>query len=128
MTRAKQALCLNVSALATVVAWQRASGSSEVCGLCAVDEFGAQRVLRLTNHAGLADAFEVSRSEEQVVRAATTQRGWKIVAFLHTHPHHGPEMSPRDGRCFERDTLPWIIIGTPTSIPCQRSYLPATAL
>lgn len=122
MTRPEQALCLDGDALTTVVAWQRAAGSQEVCGLCAVDEFGGQRVIRLTNRAGLAGAFEVSRSEEQVVRAAAAQRGWEVVAFLHTHPHHAPEMSPSDARCFQRDTLPWVIIGTPTAGPRQRTY------
>jgi len=57
------------------------------------------------------------------VRAAAKQRGWQIIAFLHTHPNHAPDMSSRDARCFERDTLPWIIIGTPTSNPCQRTYV-----
>ena len=122
MTRAEQALRLDGDALSTVLAWQSAAGSQEVCGLCAVDEFGRQRLLQLTNHAGLADAFEVSQSEDEIVRAAAAQRGWKIVAFLHTHPHHGPEMSPRDGCAFDRDTLPWIIVGTSTTLPRQRAY------
>ena len=122
MTPAQEALCLEPDALATVVAWQRAAGSQEVCGLAAVDELCRQRVIRLTNHAGLADAFEVSRSEEEVMRAAAAQRGWEIIAFLHTHPHHAPEMSPRDAWCFARDTLPWIIVGTPLTLPNQRAY------
>jgi proteasome lid subunit RPN8/RPN11 len=61
------------------------------------------------------------------VRAAAAQRGWQIVAFLHTHPHHAPDMSPRDLRCFESDTLPWIIIGTPVSDPAQRTYIHGSA-
>jgi proteasome lid subunit RPN8/RPN11 len=108
--------------LVTVLAWQRAAGPQEVCALCAIDESGRQRVLRLTNSAGLADAFEVTRSEEQIAAAAAEQRGWTIVAFVHTHPHDPPEMSPRDLRSFERDTLPWIIVGTSTRFPRQRSY------
>ena len=122
MTRAEEALCLAGDALAAVITWQRAAGSREVCGLCAVDQVGELRVLALTNHASLPGDFEVSRSEEDVVRAAAARRGWKIVAFLHTHPHHSPEMSPRDARCFALDTLPWIIVGTPTAAPQQRAY------
>lgn len=56
------------------------------------------------------------------MRLAAAQRGWQIVAFLHTHPHHAPAMSQRDARAFERDTLPWIIVGTPTTSPQQRGY------
>lgn len=122
MTATEQTLCLEEDALAMVVGWQRTAGAHEVCALCAVDELGGQRILRLTNHAALAGSFEVSRSEEEVMRAAATQRGWEIVAFLHTHPHHTPEMSPHDARCFRRDTLPWIIVGTPMAVPCQRAY------
>jgi proteasome lid subunit RPN8/RPN11 len=128
VTPAQEALRLKPDALATVVAWQRAAGFEEVCGLAAIDELCRQRVIRLTNHSGLADAFEVSRSEEEVMRVAAAQRGWEIVAFLHTHPRHGPEMSVRDASSFARDTLPWIIIGTPVTSPDQRAYArPITA-
>jgi proteasome lid subunit RPN8/RPN11 len=116
-------LSLDDDSLEKVCAWQRDSGPLEVCGFCAVDRLGRQHVLRLTNHAAEPDAFETSRSEERAALAAADERGWKIVAFLHTHPEDGADMSPRDALCFERDTLPWIIVGTPTSTPCQRAYL-----
>jgi proteasome lid subunit RPN8/RPN11 len=122
MIRPDWALLLDGEALAWVAAWQREAGSREVCGLCAVDGLGELRLLPLTNQAGLPGAFEISRSEEAVVRVAAAQRGWEIVAFLHTHPHHAPEMSQRDAIAFERDTVPWIIVGTPTTSPQQRSY------
>lgn len=122
MTGTDMALRLGVNALATIVAWQRAAGQREICGLCAIDGRGVQRVLPLTNHAGLFGEFEVSRSEEAVVRSAAAQRDWEVVAFVHTHPHHAPEMSPRDARCFERDALPWVIVGTLTAHPYQRVY------
>jgi proteasome lid subunit RPN8/RPN11 len=122
MIRPAWALLLDGEALARVAAWQREAGSREVCGFCAVDCLGELRLLRLTNQAGLPGAFEISYSEEAVVRVAAAQRGWEIVAFLHTHPHHAPEMSQRDARAFERDTLPWIIVGTPATSPQQRSY------
>jgi proteasome lid subunit RPN8/RPN11 len=115
-------LSLDGEALALVATWQHAAGSREVCGLCAVDCLGKLRLLLLTNHAGLPGAFEISPSEEAVVRAAAAQRGWAIAAFLHTHPHHGPAMSHDDARAFERDRLPWIIVGTPTTSPQQQSY------
>jgi proteasome lid subunit RPN8/RPN11 len=105
------------------MAWQRAAGSIEVCALCAVDHFGAQHLLRLTNHAGLIGSFEVSRTEEQIARTVAAEQGWKIVAFVHTHPQYAPEMSPRDARTFKRDTLPWIIIATQASDPAQRTYI-----
>jgi proteasome lid subunit RPN8/RPN11 len=116
------AVRLGPAALDTVIAWQRSAGAREVCGLCAVDQHDEQHVLVLTNHGGLRDQFAVSRSEEEVVRRAAAQRGWEIVAFVHTHPRDTPEMSPRDARGFERDTLPWIIVGTPTVFPRQRAY------
>jgi proteasome lid subunit RPN8/RPN11 len=122
MTRSEPEPRLDSDALAMVATWQRAAGPREVCGLCAVDAQGVQHVLPLTNHAGLAGEFEVCRSEEEVVRAAAAQRGWTIVAFLHTHPQDEPEMSPRDASTFERDKLPWIIVGTPTVVPRQRGY------
>lgn len=113
---------LNHAALSQVVVWQRAAGSAEVCAFCAIDKFGEQHLLRLANHAGEPDAFEISHSEVEVARDAAGQRGWKIVAFVHTHPQHPPELSPRDARSFARDTVAWIIVGTPTSSPCQRTY------
>jgi proteasome lid subunit RPN8/RPN11 len=119
---------LDQSALETVIAWQRAAGLMEVCGFCAIDDGGRQHLMRLTNNAGLPDAFEISRSEELVVRKAAEQRGWEIVAFLHTHPDDSPAMSARDAQCFARESLPWIIIGTPTGQPSQRTYLPALAI
>jgi proteasome lid subunit RPN8/RPN11 len=115
-------LRLGAEALSAVVGWQRKAGSKEVCGLCAVDQSGEQRMLLLANHAGLANEFEVSRSEEEVARAAARERGWEIVAFVHTHPDHAPKMSAHDTRCFERDTFPWIIVGTPLSGPSQCVY------
>ena len=69
-----------------------------------------------------------NRLSLQLVWAAAAERGWKIVAFVHTHPQYGPEMSPRDLRCFERDSLPWIIIGTPTMVLRQRTYVSGTAI
>ncbi|MFS8087121.1 MAG: Mov34/MPN/PAD-1 family protein [Acidobacteriota bacterium] len=117
-------LSLDGNCLETVVAWQRAAGILEVCGYCAVDAFGKHHLIQLTNHAGRPDAFEISPLEEETAQLAARQRGWQIVAFLHTHPSHSPDMSSRDALCFERDTLPWIIIGTPTSDPCQRTYVP----
>lgn len=122
MNRADEPLSLTPDALLDVLAWQRAAGPQEVCGLCAVDESGRQRMLRLTNASDLPAAFEVTRAEEQIVCAAAAQRGWTIVAFVHTHPHHPPDMSPRDARCFARDTLPWIIVETSTRLPCQRTF------
>lgn len=122
MIRTDEPLYLTLDSLRRLVAWQRAAGPQEVCGLCAIDESGQQRVLRLTNSAGVADAFEVTRSEEQIVSAAAAQRGWTILAFVHTHPHHPPEMSPRDTRYFDRDTLPWIIVATSTRVPRQHTF------
>jgi len=122
VTQSKRALRLNPASLALVVAWQRAAGSHEVCALCAVDHAGRQRLLQLTNHAELTGAFEVSRSDSDAVRAAATRLGLKIVAFVHTHPHHGPDMSPRDAQSFDRDTLPWIIVGDVATLPRQRAY------
>ena len=75
-----QALSLDQDVLATVAAWQRAAGSLEVCGLFAVDGFGGQRVMRLTNHAGLPGAFETSRSEEQTAARRSGTMGLEIVA------------------------------------------------
>lgn len=120
-------LALNDAALSQVVGWQRAAGSSEVCAFCAIDQFGEQHLLRLANHAGEPDAFEISNSEVDVARNAARQRGWEIVAFVHTHPQHAPELSPRDARSFARDTVAWIIVGTPTSSARQRTYLPRVA-
>lgn len=115
-------ITLSAEALATVLDWQRVAGSLEVCGLLAVDGSGRQQMLLLTNHAGLTGAFEVSRSESRLVRAAAAQRGWGIVAFVHTHPYHPPALSARDAQCFERDDLPWIIVGNAASDPVQRTY------
>ena len=127
MKSAVQSLSLNEGALQTVAEWQRGATSLEVCCFLAVDECGSQRLLRLTNHAALTNEFEVSQSEAEVVRTAAQQREWKILAFVHTHPHDAPDMSARDVGCFERDTLPWIIIGTPLSAPHQRTYWPAAS-
>ncbi len=121
MSRAEPALWLDDDAVSTVLKWQRIAGVQEVCALCAVDELGRQRLLQLTNHSVLADAIEVCRSEEELVRAAARQRGWKIFAFLHTHPRHAPEMSSRDALAFDRDTLPWIIVATSPPLR-QRAY------
>jgi proteasome lid subunit RPN8/RPN11 len=116
MSRPAWALLLDEKALAQVAAWQHEAGSREVCGLCAVDSLGELHLLPLTNQAGLPSAFEISCSEEAVVRAAAAQLGWEIVAFLHTHPLHAPAMSHSDARAFER------IVGTPTTSPQQRGY------
>ncbi len=116
-------MSLQRDALDTVMTWQRAAGSLEVCALCAVDRFGEQHLLRLTNHAGVIGSFEVSRVEEQIARSVAAEKGWKIVAFVHSHPHHAPDMSSRDTRTFERDTLPWIIIATTASYPAQRTFI-----
>jgi len=115
---------LDADSLRQVIEWQLLAGSSEVCGFCAVDQFGNQHLLRLANHAGEPDGFEISNSEVEVARDAASQRGWKIVAFVHTHPQHTAELSPRDARSFVRDTVAWIIVGTPTSRPHQRTYPP----
>ena len=122
MTHLTSALRLNQASLALVVSWQRAAGSREVCGLCAVDYAGRQRLLQLTNYAELTGAFEVSRSDSDAVRAAAARLGLKIVAFVHTHPYHGPDMSPRDAQSFNCDTLPWIIVGDVVTLPRQRAY------
>ena len=122
MTVAGDNLLLNDDVLQRIVEWQRHDASREVCGLLALDERGDQHILRLTNNAPLADEFEIYQSEEDVAYAAAQQRHWTVVAFIHTHPHHGPEMSARDARCFARDTLPWIIVGAPWSGPQQRAY------
>jgi proteasome lid subunit RPN8/RPN11 len=120
--RMNQVPDLNLETLNKIVAWQRAAGSLEVCGMLAVDNSGQQQLIQLTNHAGSPDAFEISRSDEALAWKAATHCGWEILAFIHTHPHHSPDMSPRDKRSFDRDKLPWIIIGTPTSDPTQRTY------
>lgn len=122
MTGSVPLIALESNSLATVIAWQRTAGSAEVCCFCAVDQFGVQHLMHLTNDAGLPDAFEISLSEVEVARMAANERGWEIVAFVHTHPTDPPDMSSRDARCFLRDTVPWIIIGTPTSTPSQRTY------
>lgn len=119
----EQVLSLQRDALDTVMAWQRAAGPLEVCALCAVDRFGVQHLFRLTNHAGMIGSFEVSRVEEHIARSVAAEKGWEIVAFVHSHPHHAPDMSPRDARTFERDTLPWIIVATTVSYPAQRTYI-----
>ena len=115
-------IALEKDSLETVSAWQRTAGSAEVCCFLAVDQFGTQHLMLLRNNAGLPDAFEISSSEIEIARAAADQRQWQIVAFVHTHPDDPADMSYRDARCFHRDTLPWIIIGTPTSKACQRTY------
>jgi proteasome lid subunit RPN8/RPN11 len=114
---------LDPEALETVVSWQKAAGAFEVCGFCVVDECGTQRALQLANRAGSIGEFEISRAEEEVLRAAITERRWRLVAFLHTHPDDAPDMSSRDRRCFEADTLPWIIVGTPLTNPCARTFM-----
>jgi proteasome lid subunit RPN8/RPN11 len=124
MTHGPLILGLAEDTFATFCEWQRAAAPIEVCALCAVDAHGRQHLIRLTNHAGLAGAFEVSRAEERVARAAAVERGWRIVAFVHAHPDHGPEMSVRDAISFDRDTLPWIIVGGAASGPRQQTYLP----
>ena len=116
-------LRLDLHAMDTVIAWQRSEGAREVCAFCAVDSFGKQHLLRLTNHAGLPDAFEISFVEEDVAKSAASQRDWRIIAFVHTHPSDPPDMSARDTRWFARDTLPWIIVGTPITNPSQRTFV-----
>ena len=67
--------CLDDDALDTVIRLQRAAGHLEICALVAVDQFGGQHILRLANHSGLPGAFEVSRSEDEAMRAAAADRG-----------------------------------------------------
>ncbi len=113
---------LDDQTLRLVIEWQRLTGDAEVCGFCAVDAQGKQHLIRVTNNHIVPDAFAVSSSEDNVARLATAERGWKIVAFWHTHPDDSPEMSARDARSFAKDNMPWIIIGTPTTDPQQRTY------
>ena len=118
-----ETISLDREALETITAWQRSTGLGEVCAFCAVDQYGKQHLLRLRNHAGLPDAFETSSTEESIAKSFAHQRGWTIAAFVHTHPSDPPDLSPRDSRWFERDKLPWIIVGTPTTKPSQRTFV-----
>jgi proteasome lid subunit RPN8/RPN11 len=113
---------LDKRALKLVAGWQQAAGSHEVCGLCALDELGILQLIRLRNHASLGNQFEVAAADDELARGAAEERGWKITAFFHTHPHDGPEMTELDMRSFAKDTLPWIIVGTPIREPRQRLY------
>jgi proteasome lid subunit RPN8/RPN11 len=121
-------LRLDPHSLETVIGWQRIAGAREVCAFCAVDSSGKQHLLQLTNHAGLPDAFAVSSTEESIAKSVASQRDWTIIAFVHTHPSDLPDMSARDTRWFARDTLPWIIVGTPITNPSQRTFLQNAAL
>lgn len=114
---------LDDQTLRVVIEWQRMTGDAEVCGFCALDAQGEQHLIRVTNNDVLPGAFAVSSSEDNVARLAAAERGWKIVAFWHTHPDDSPEMSARDARSFAHDNVPWIIIGTPTTDPQQRTYI-----
>ena len=116
-------ISLDCETLDTVIAWQQSAGAREVCAFCAVDSFGKQHLLQLTNHAGLPDAFEISSAEESVAKSAASQRDWRIIAFVHTHPSDPPDLSARDTCWFVRDTLPWIIVGTPITNPSQRTFV-----
>lgn len=118
-----ETISLDGEALDTVIAWQQSAGAREVCAFCAVDSFGEQHLLQLTNHAGLPDAFEISTADESIAKTVASQRDWRIIAFVHTHPSDPPDMSARDTRWFARDTLPWIIVGTPTTNPSQRTFV-----
>lgn len=118
-----ETISLDNDALKKVIDWQQSAGTREVCAFCAVDSSGKQHLLQLRNHAGLPDAFEISSGEESVAKSAASQRDWKIIAFVHTHPSDSPDMSARDARWFARDTLPWIIVGTPVTNPSQRTFV-----
>lgn len=123
MTPVPQPLILDRKALDTIARWQREAGPLEVCSLLAVDRVGAQHLVRLRNHAGLPGAFELSSADLDIAHAAAAERGWAVAAFVHTHPHHPPEMSARDSRAFASGTLPWIIVGTPLSGGVQRTFV-----
>jgi proteasome lid subunit RPN8/RPN11 len=116
-------ISLDGETLETIIAWQRSAGAREICAFCVLDSFGKQHLLQLTNHAGLPDAFEISSAEETVAKSVASQRDWTIIAFVHTHPSDPPDLSPRDERWFVRDTLPWIIVGAPTTNPSQRTFV-----
>ena len=118
-----ETISLDNEALDTVIAWQQSAGTREVCAFCAVDSCGKQHLLQLTNHAGLPDAFEISSADESIAKSAARQRDWTIIAFVHTHPNDPPDLSTSDTRWFARDTLPWIIVGTPTTHPSQRTFV-----
>jgi proteasome lid subunit RPN8/RPN11 len=101
---------------------QRTAGLREVCAFCVVDANGMQRIVSVANNSGSIGEFEISRSEDEAVSLAVAERGWQIVAFLHTHPEGVADMSPRDAQCFMRDSLPWIIVATLGGRLSQRTY------
>jgi proteasome lid subunit RPN8/RPN11 len=119
---AVEALALEGLALTAVVECQRAAGQREICGLCAVDLGGRQHFLALTNRAFDPDRFEILAADEAVSRSIAEQRGWRILAFVHTHLGFGPEMSEHDMRAFRRDSLPWIIVTVEGVHTRQRTY------
>jgi proteasome lid subunit RPN8/RPN11 len=101
---------LEPEAIDAVIACQHSVGRQEICGLCAVDAAGTQHFIALTNHSFDPHRFETSASDEALVGRVLRQRGWSVLAFVHTHLWADPEMSDPDAWSFAHDSLPWVIV------------------
>ena len=87
------------------------SHHKEVCGLLIIDAAEQQRFVLLRNLAVHAGYFILDELELERVQRLVRQKGWRPVAFLHTH-EQGVEMSTLDRKYFQQNALalPWVII------------------